>query len=312
MNESNGKYESLDKEGMHEASFGDMVWEKKRKKAKRFGIAGIISFVLGGILFYLGIWLRSRLFLSTFLLLSFMMAPVLGIIANIILFHGKTRGRRISVIAVIVFLSMLLTMAFLIFLHFTLPLIYTPPALTPENMLVYTKCIKFAKDHDEDKTLMLNRGARVVIGGKFYMLSKGNSFERNRARVVFSEEEIIEMETLCHQLYKVRCVQFLRHNDMLLFGKMASSILPLDPGFLYAFEPVGPGVLYSLNGKNPNEIDSEILNDCKPFIKISSDWYMSRHLIWAGPRSEYRVSIPKSLIDYSLRTEGLILGDVDE
>ena len=278
------------------------------RKAGRFCAVVAIIFLLFGLGFFFAAFSFRRGSLAVAALPFLTTALVLSIIVHIISFHSKQLRDKVWSIAAIFLLSILLLILIPIGLHLILPLIYTPPALTPENMVVYTKCIKFAKDHDKDKTLMLNRGARVVIGGKFYMLSKGNTFERNRARAVFSEEEIIEMETLCHQLYKVRCVQFLRHNDMLLFGKMASSILPLDPGFLYAFDPVSPGVLYSLNGKNPNEIDSEILNDCKPFIKIHGDWYMSRRLIWAGPRSEHHVSIPKSLIDHSLRTEGL---DID-
>jgi hypothetical protein len=136
-------------------------------------------------------------------------------------------------------------------------------------------------------------------------LSAGNSFERERASKVLSEQEITEMEDLCHQLFRVRCVLFQRDNDFLLFYKMASSPELLDPGFRYVFVPTSAGVLYSLKGENPNEIDSEVLNDGKPFLKIVGNWYMSRHLILIGPRSDKPVSIPSSLIDHSLRVDRL-------
>jgi hypothetical protein len=69
--------------------------------------------------------------------------------------------------------------------------------------------------------------------------------------------------------------------------------------------PAAPGVAYSLHGENPNEIDSEVLNAAKPFNRIAYNWYMSRKLILAGSRSERQISIPKALIDHSLRMDGI-------
>jgi len=174
--------------------------------------------------------------------------------------------------------------------------IYTPPAITFENIPVYRECIKFAKNHNEDKTLVLGVGDRVVVDGVYYMLSKGNSFERNRAKKAFSEQDILVMESLCHRLSHVKCVQFQRDDDMLVFYKAAN-----------VFPATGAGVVYSLSGENPNEIDSEVLNANKPFVKIGGDWYMSKHLMLAGPRGDIHVSIPESWIDHSLNTEGIAI-----
>ena len=181
-------------------------------------------------------------------------------------------------------------------LVWSLPHIYTPPALTSGNLTVYNECIGFARKHNEYKNLRLWRG--VISNGHDTIVTKKS----------FSKNDIIKIDMLYNRLCGVRCVKFQRDNDMLLFYKLANSSFLLDPSWPY-FLPVAAGALYSLSGENPNEIDSELLNAGKPFIRIDGDWYMSKRLMLTGPRMDIQTSIPKSLFDHSLRTKGLNLAN---
>lgn len=298
------EHEDLAKGEAHKPFCSTGQLNKKRKKTKWLITAAVGSFVLGCMLLALNQF-QPRPFLFTgFLFMSFLVAPILGITAGIVCLSKKS----IIALFLLIGLILILTPLFLIIIRMNLvvalPYVYTPSALTPENFIAYNKCVQFAKSHDWDKTLSLGRGAGAVIDGHFYILSESNPL-KYRVREVLSDQEITEMENLCHQLFAVRCVLFKRDNDMLLFYKWTTSISPVDPRELTYIMPFGPGVLYSLNGKSPNEVDSRVLKTMKPFIKIAGNWYTSRHLMMAGPRSDIPASIPKSLIDHSLRIDGI-------
>ena len=181
---------------------------------------------------------------------------------------------------------------------FTLPYIYTSPALTPKNLAIYNRYIQFLKDHDEHRTFQLNEFGWIHTGHDFYILDSPNSIKKLRG--VFSEEDIYEIRELSKKLHSINCNTALRQNDIVLFIK---NIIPVLPKSF--------GTLYSLDGRNPNEIDSQVLNAYKPFIRIGGNWYMSRCLV-RQVRFIVPVSIPKkSLFNHSLRTKGLNLGDTD-
>jgi len=270
---------------------------KNKKKTNRIIIASLFLISLGVI----------------FLELIFFTLPIVVLI--IVLPHSKGLLRWFLII-LLIFLSAI----FVPFLIFNiLPYIYTPPALTPENFVVYNECIEFAKAQDEHRNFMLTRRVKVLIGCGFredHGVEKLEAddvfYDRKGLRKLFSEDEIIEIEKIAKQLHSVDSVAFQIDNDMLLFYKFDNNILPSitpPPAQRISILPTRPGVLYSLNGSNPNEVDSEAVNANKPFIKIHGNWYMSRHLILAGTREDTHISIPKSLFDYSLRTESLNLGN---
>ena len=296
------------KEGKLKSSSDTDRLDKKRTKAGCIVIVATVCFFLGALFLSLNNFLSYPSLFIAFLFFSFIVAPILGIIAALLWFPKKSIIVQFLLIGVIFVLSVLLFVAARMHLVVILPYIYTPPALTPKNLAVYNQCVTFAKNRDEDKTLAIGRG-RVVIDGNFYMLVKGNTFERERARRFFSEQEVLEMEELCRRLFEVRCVLLKRDNDILVFYKWANSVLPVGTFEAWNILPVGPGVLYSLNGENPNKIHSEFLNTKKPFVRISGNWYMSRRLMLSGPRPDSQSSIPKALIDHSLRTKGLTLNN---
>jgi len=290
-----------------------------------------ISLILGFSLFLFGFLLVNifpsfrdstldLLFFPTYLLF-FLLAITMAIAIKISSLRSKIIPLRFSAIASIVFLSILLAILATIYLQLALPFVYTPPALTPENLFVFDKCIEFVQNHNRYKNLALSRWRWVSISGdRFYLLRSSSPWDKTEE--FFSESEITEMEILAKQLHNISCQRFRRDNDIVLFYKTLTPIPPTPktpdeqlsylPNSAYAILsilPSGPGVAYSLHGKNPNEIDSDVLNAVKPFIHISGNWYLSRRLMLRGLKSGMSYSIPKSLIDHSLRIEGLNLNN---
>ena len=134
-----------------------------------------------------------------------------------------------------------------------------------------------------------------------------------RVKEAFSEAERMKMEELGGGLSRIRCHKFQRDNDMVLFYRMKLPWLPcllLDPLDSHSIRPIPPGVLYSLSGKNPNEISSDVLNSGKPFIQIAPNWYMSRYLSLRSMRLDKRHYVPKSLFDRSLRIDEIDPNDL--
>jgi len=223
---------------------------------------------------------------------------------------------------IIIIITIILTIPVLIIgtalIWFKLPYIYTPQALDSENYVVYKECVDLLKNCNRYKDIMWFReriydknmfaySGRVFTGdlcqtfadptikveSKLELLSKINAKGQTDS---FQGDLEGRINKLSKKITAIRCARFYRHNDMILFYKTTSSLM----------YPTGPGVLYSLEGRNPNNVDSIILNSYKPFIKIDNNWYMSRHLMLQGPRFIMNhTSIPKSLFDHSLKTKGV-------
>lgn len=217
---------------------------------------------------------------------------ILGILANVISFRTKDRTGRVLAIFFIILLSLPLALILLSMLYSALPHIYTPPAIKCENLHIYNECVEFVKDHDEYKGLMVNRWPHIFVADPRQV--KHHFYNLEQAKTIFSKDELYKVLYLSKQLEKIKCHKFQRDNNMVLFYTMT----------VY-FPPITPGVLYALDGENPNEIDSEVLNAAKPFNRIAYNWYMSRKLVLRGPRSDIQTSIPKALIDHSLRMDGI-------
>lgn len=245
------------------------------------GCASIVLFIyLSDVLFGLiGLWL-------------IIIAIILGIVISSTSFRSKTKMGKFLRFTSIVFLSLSLVMIAPMTLNVTLPFIYTPPALNSANLKVYNQCLNLLKSHGEHEYFKLNYSVWISLGADFEMIPYDDTEE------YFTKEEIIKIRELRDKLYKVKCFQVQRVKDFVLFYKDANYILP-----------VGPGVVYSLNGENPNESGRDALNAAKPFTRIAGNWYLSRKLMLQGPRTSHEEFNPKSLIDHSLRIEGLDLDD---
>ncbi len=165
---------------------------------------GILFFVTI-IFFLLDTWQPYSLFKNGFLV-SITIAIFLSIIVHIILLRGKKLLAGIFTIMTIFFLSMLLVLFGLPALRLTLAHICTPPALTTENLAVYKDCVKFAKTHDEYKSIGLMRRNLVIIGNDFYSPSSLLFDEKMKAS--FSANDVTQMKRLLKQLDGVRCRKF--------------------------------------------------------------------------------------------------------
>jgi hypothetical protein len=273
------------------------------KRRNRFAIAATISFLLGLVILFLERWIPRPIPIIVFTFLSFLLAPLLCVTWILTSFRRMSIVGKVLGVGLIPFLSVVIFLNVRVFLMGILPYIYCPPALTPDKLPVFNECIAFAQTRNEDKTLGLGIGLWVTVDGNPYKLSKGNSFERNRAEKALTQGEISQMEDLCRKLYGVKCALFRRHGDLLLFYNMTNCVAPMfAPG--WSFFPVSPGVLYSLSGENPNKVNDEFIDSLKPFFKIKGNWYMSRCLVKSPPRYSSG-SIPKALFDHSLRLNGI-------
>jgi len=185
------------------------------------------------------------------------------------------------------YLIILLVMATPAFLRYSLPFLYSPPVLTVESSGIYNKCINFLEAHNDHKSFRLSRIGPIWIDGHS-IGSKDNNY--------FTEDELYEIRKLRNRLYKKGCFRLQREDDFVMFYRNSNLILPS-----------GAGALFSLNSRNPNMVDNEILNELKPFVPISGNWYMSRNLTIGGPRSDKLYKVPEPLIDHSLQVDGLNL-----
>jgi len=223
-------------------------------------------------------------------------------------------------VVVIVILSIPVVIIGATLLWFRLPYIYTPQALDSENYAVYKECIDFLKDCNEYKDVMWFRvrtydleKATFIYPGRVFTGSICQTFSDPTVSVERKIELLPKLDTksetdslrsdlergthvLSKKLREIRCARFYRHNDMVLFYKTCSKL-----GY-----PNGPGVLYSISGENPNNLNDNVISFYKPFEKIYGNWYMSRHLMLQGPRFILNhTSIPRSLFDHSLKTKGV-------
>ena len=163
--------------------------------------------------------------------------------------------------------------------------VYTPPALSREKAVVYSRFVRLVESHPEYRRVYLDmwRYRRVDVHDS--VTGKAGS----SGGVV--DDELIRIS---RGLKEVGCVFAEMKDSYVLFMSRLNYILPTSPG-----------VLYSLDGQNPNEIDDEFLNNKKPFMLIKDRWYMSRWLVAFPSRGFYtKRPLPRSLIDRSLRDPG--------
>lgn len=254
----------------------------KHIKKGHLNLAAIISFAFGIVSFILSTGIVSPF--GFIALIFWATAFTLGIIYYIISYSNRSFIGRCSAIASVIFLFIPLVIAFAFILSLALPCIYTPGAITSEKLHLFERCIKIMKEHDEHLNLVWD----TATGHIFVPINGGEE-------PCFSDDEIAETQNISKYLNKLNCYIVERKNNVVLFRIRTNYILPDSPG-----------VIYSLNGQNPNEIDNELMNKYKPFIRILGNWYMSRKLINRNWR-DLKYPIPKSIFDHSLQTKNVDL-----
>lgn len=264
--------------------------KKKEIRSLDLMIAAQISLLIGILLLGSFFYFRRSLLFSISLVCLTLVAPLLAILSRAVTL-GLENSRKLRSIVLICVLSVPLLIWIMEAISFTVPYLYTPPAITRENYKFYNRCIAFVKNQSEYEDIRISwRGYYTKDGANFSTIDPNSVDMKNN----FSENEISEMLLLSKQMKKFGCFRVQRNMDIVLFCKRRNRILPTRPG-----------VAFSINGTNPNSVDSEILNEYKPFLKIYNGWYMSRQLVYGGIRGDIKMSLPKSLIDHSLRTSGL-------
>jgi hypothetical protein len=165
--------------------------------------------------------------------------------------------------------------------------IYTPPALTQEKVIVYSRFVRFIEAHPEYSRIHLTMRAHRLAWDYPWAIIH----DSKRRQINFSRDEEDELNKISQGFMGVGCMRAEKYMSYVLFISKRNYIMPTRPG-----------VLYSLDGSNPNSIDDEILNVNKPFVPIKEKWYMSRLLVTSLFRKiDAKVPLPKSYIDHSLQ-----------
>lgn len=170
------------------------------------------------------------------------------------------------------------------------PYVYTPPALTRENIAVYHRCVDFALSHPELEPFGLSWSGRLVTDNGSWLVRE--DVDREALRPHLSDHDIRELCEIAASMRRVRCIRCEKRRGIVLFYRYRNVFLP-NP----------PGVVYSLHGENPNQISPEDIQELSPFIHLSNNWYFSRRLVVGGLRRYYTIRVPHSLFDHAARVQ---------
>ncbi len=166
--------------------------------------------------------------------------------------------------------------------------VYTPPALSPEKAAVYSRYVTFIRLHPEYRRAHLDMyfGIREEIDNSVTQQAGSSSGATTD-----------ELFGISRDFKQVNCLRAEKCDWYIVFMPKPNYILPTSPG-----------VLYSLDGRDPNEVDDKYLNGKRPFMHITDRWYTSRGLaISPLPMSAGDWRLPGwSLIDRSLKDPGLV------
>lgn len=200
---------------------------------------------------------------------------------------------RVKITLFKIFVSLFFLVLIMIMINTTLPTIYTPPALTDKRLEVFSKFVELAREHREFKELKsiavsYFSDIRIRVGEKDFDLGL-SSDRREVVEKYLSSDTINYMKNLSRSLKKVNCYSVeIIDNKIILFYTFPRFILSSPPG-----------VIYSLDGEDPNKTFGPKMKRIKLFDKIEGNWYASRYHIMT--RGLYLSPIPISIFDFSLK-----------
>lgn len=162
--------------------------------------------------------------------------------------------------------------------------IYMPPALTQEKAIVFNRFIALIEAYPAYKRVHLD-----MFGGRWM-----RQYDLVKERDLISEMKD-KLLNISRDFKRVGCLRAERYDTYIVFFS--------KPNYVF---PTSPGVLYSLDGRNPNDINDGYLDKWKPFKLIKDQWYTSRLLaVVPFGRIDRPWPLPKSsLIDHSLKDPG--------
>jgi ankyrin repeat protein len=161
---------------------------------------------------------------------------------------------------------------------------YTPPALSPEKAAVYADFIRLVEAHPEYRRFHLDASgpSKMVIS------------EMLRGNKGFSAYEVDELTRISREFKRINCLSADKYGSYVVFMPGPNYILPTSPG-----------LLYSLDGWNPNDVDDPFFNSRRPFKLIKDRWYTSKRLaICPFCMTSVGWKLPDSYIDLSQRDPG--------
>ena len=164
--------------------------------------------------------------------------------------------------------------------------IYTYPVLTSKNLYVFGKCIELMKNNQNIQRITHHS---LITNDNIFFMDEFSDMEKE-----FTPDEIKNIMSIAGQLNKIRFFKVERHDDFILFYTFSH---------WYGFTKYG--CCYSISGKNPNDIQDNIVAQSKPFTQIDGNWYISKKL---APRQRTLIRFPipeKSLFDHSKNHEEL-------
>lgn len=167
------------------------------------------------------------------------------------------------------------------------PYCYTPPALTRQKIEAYSAIVDFIKAHRGIKSMRLIGDGTIDVNEDRGLYLYGD-YGPHWARKYLSEADIARVKRLCKGLYSVHCQYARSENGVILFYPDKNEIMRSPAG-----------VLYSIDGTDPNIKGDTLTISNKPFKKIGGDWYASRRIVLRA--SPIQTPVPKSLIDLTLK-----------
>lgn len=274
-----------------------------KKLVKFAGILCACGIILYLSVVFMGIVVgRIPLLLVFSLFLPYVVAPLLIILAFIMQLLHKPAYGRVSILAIVPFMIIFSLVNIRTYVVKASPYIYMPPALTNENIDVYKRCIEFVRKHDDLKDLVFYFGG--VVSQREISSEPNKQFEY-LARIDREEETAL----ISKELARIMCPRFERYDDFVFFYKGNNKYIPLTEKEVWHAWPSGHGIVYSLNGSDPNQSQDPKLKIYKPFVKIYDNWYFSRALLMNGCEKQYFLLEPvsKTLIDHSLNLDDIDL-----
>ncbi len=292
----------------------DSQQARNSEKVKKglFSFLSKICFWLGVVLLFFARFSKSAILIDLYRVMcwSFLciLAPFFGIIGNVgslILHRGKKYLRYTC--RIILEITVLVIFGLLI-----VPYIYTAPALDKQNLEVYGEMIEFVKDYKDLNSVKVDCFGRAIINNKAYILNSSYP-SINELEKIITADGVKRLQKITKDFKKIWCFRAFREFDFVFFISSSSM-----------YRPRRFGAVYSLDGRNPNDIDIETFENYRlavsmsmflggpndvdantlkelPFIKIKEDWYTSRTLTL--PPKPLIITPPwpsASLIDHSL------------
>lgn len=164
--------------------------------------------------------------------------------------------------------------------------LYTPPALSSKKAAVYGDFIRLMKAHPEYRRFHLDgSGPSKMVISNMLTGDKG-----------FTAYEVDELVRISRNFKRINCLSADKYGSYVVFMPTTNYILPTSPG-----------LLYSIDGWNPNDVDDPFFNRSKPFKLIKDRWYTSKRLaLCPFCMSSVGWQLPNSYIDLSLYDPGSV------